>query len=140
MPDAGNPVVLGEPAAAKNDANVMIYPFKKMIGTQAADTSSSTLIVPHLFPYGAEDTTAFWKFYDWSLALTEGARYNGQPTFIGPIQWVPTVMYLTVNHEVAPKEQALGINSCADCHNGGQIDWSEIGWTGDPMQGGGREP
>jgi len=44
-------------------------------------------------------------------------------------------MYLTVNHEVAPKEQAYGYSgtsSCVDCHNNGQIDWTELGWTDEP--------
>ena len=45
-------------------------------------------------------------------------------------------MYLSVNHEVAPKEQAYGFNGCEDCHTNNQIDWSELGYTGDPVDGG----
>jgi hypothetical protein len=47
-----------------------------------------------------------------------------------------------VNHEVAPKEMALGYgpapDSCRDCHTTGVIDFTELGWTGDPLQGGDR--
>jgi len=46
---------------------------------------------------------------------------------------------LTVNHEIAPKEEALGINnSCDSCHFGDRIEWTELGWTGDPALGGTR--
>ena len=54
-------------------------------------------------------------------------------------EFVDTIMYLTVNHEVAPKEQALGMDSnCGDCHFGGTIDWTELGWSDDPVLGGTR--
>jgi hypothetical protein len=47
-------------------------------------------------------------------------------------------MYLKVNHEVAPKEQAFGMNSaCTDCHNDpGVIDWTGLGYSDDPLTGG----
>ncbi len=48
-------------------------------------------------------------------------------------------MYLSVNHEVAPKEQAYGFNNaCEDCHLGDQIDWVALGYDGDPALGGTR--
>jgi hypothetical protein len=51
-------------------------------------------------------------------------------------------MLLTVNHEVAPAEQALGAGgrpeSCLDCHTGGQYQWGRLGWTDDPLNGGER--
>jgi len=47
------------------------------------------------------------------------------------------VMLLKVDHEVAPREQALGVNNqCNDCHLGTQIDWQALGWTEDPARGG----
>ncbi len=129
--DKTAPVVLGAPAADPMDGGIMLYPFKKMIGNQAADQKSLTVLVPHLFPYNADDTDAYWKGYEWGPALAEGADYNGQPDFSGSIQWVDTVMYLTVNHEVAPKEDALGNgNSCADCHAPGLVEWEAIGYPG----------
>ena len=43
-------------------------------------------------------------------------------------------MLLSVNHEVAPKEQALGLNNnCTECHGGDQIDWQALGCTDDPL-------
>jgi hypothetical protein len=46
-------------------------------------------------------------------------------------------MYLTVNHEVAPKEEAWGMDgNCADCHADNVIDWQALGWTDNPITGG----
>ena len=48
-------------------------------------------------------------------------------------------MYLSVNHEVAPKEMAYGMDShCDDCHFSTQIDWDALGWSDDPVLGGTR--
>jgi hypothetical protein len=51
-------------------------------------------------------------------------------------------MLLSVNHEIAPKEMALGYgpapDNCADCHITGVVDFTELGWTDDPFNGGER--
>ena len=47
-------------------------------------------------------------------------------------------MLLSVNHEIAPKEDALGNYGCIDCHGIRVIDWSALGWSGDPLMGGYR--
>ena len=125
------PAVLGEPSADHNTEGAKIYPFKKMIGSQPADLNNNTVLVPHLF--GTKGgPNPYWGNYDWNLALQDGATYTGQ-AYSGAFQWVDTVMYLTVNHEVAPKEQAYGMDgACGDCHGGNQIDWTELGWTDEP--------
>jgi octaheme c-type cytochrome (tetrathionate reductase family) len=132
-PTTEAPVVLGEPSADHNTPGAKIYPFKKMIGNQPADANNNTVLVPHLF--GTKGgPNPYWGNWNWDLALQDGAAYTVQ-TYSGAYQFVPTVMYLTVNHEVAPKEQAYGYTgntSCGDCHNGGQIDWTELGWTDEP--------
>ena len=137
-PTTETPVVLGEPSADYNTVGAKIYPFKKMIGNQPADANNNTVLVPHLF--GTKGgPNPYWGNWNWDLALQDGALYTGQ-TYSGEYQFIPTVMYLTVNHEVAPKEQAYGFNGCGDCHGGDQIDWSELGWTGDPVPDGTRIP
>ncbi len=130
------PVILARPTATYKDVNARIYPFKKMIGDQPAD-ANNTMIIPHLF--GSKGgPNPYWAKYDWNLALQDGAAYNGQ-TYSGAFQFVDTVMYLSVNHEVAPKETAYGMNgSCNDCHGGNQIDWAGLGWSADPNEGGTR--
>ena len=131
------PVVLAKPTADYTTPGAMIYPFKKMIGNQPADAGNETMLVPHLF--GTKGgPNPYWGKFDWDLALQDGADYTGQ-TFTGAFDFVDTVMYLTVNHEIAPSEQALGMGgACGDCHTGGQIDWQALGWSEDPVPNGTR--
>ena len=127
------PAVLAEPVGDCNDPEAKIYPFKKMIGNQPADKNNQTILVPNLFP-SASQPNAFWKMYDWNLALEAGALAAGQ-TYTGEFEFVPTEMYLSVNHEIAPPEEAYG-NDCGDCHFNDEVVWSELGYSGDPAQGG----
>ena len=131
------PAVLAEPVADHTTPGAMIYPFKKMIGNQPADANNNTILVPHLFgPNGGPN--AFWKEFDWDLALAEGSAFAGQ-TYTGDFEFVDTIMYLTVNHEIAPGEASLGFDGdCTDCHGGNKYDWTELGWTADPVEGGTR--
>ena len=126
------PVVLAEPMGDFLDPDAMIYPFKKMIGTQVADVVNNRIMVPHLFG-GAGGANPYWVHYDWDLALQDGSDRTGQPYTSGDFGFVETEMFLSINHEVAPAEQAWGMNSdCGDCHLSGQLDWTALGWTGDP--------
>jgi len=158
-PDA--PIDLGSPAATYKDANAMIYPFKKMTGNQPADATNNTVLVPHLWGK-VTGPNPFWRpagattgYFDWNLSLIDGATYSsaynngnyepfkpaGAPlqTYTGQYAFVDTVMLLKVDHEIPPAEQALGMdNDCNDCHGGDQIEWTELGYTGDPMAGGTR--
>jgi len=131
------PVDLGSPTADYQTPGAMIYPFKKMVGNQVADAGNQTMLVPHLFG-GKGGPNPYWAKYDWDLALQDGAAYTGQ-TYSGAYEFVDTFMYLKVDHEVAPAEQALGMGGdCADCHIGNQIDWTLLGYTSDPAAGGTR--
>jgi len=120
------PVVLSQPLGSKDDPESKLYPFKKMIGRQPADTVNQRIVVPHLFGMAGGENP-YWAKYDWDLALAEGAAYTGVP-FSGTVGFVDTVMYLTVNHEIAPPSMAL---NCNDCHNGG-IDFTALGYDADP--------
>ena len=133
-----NPIVLGAPVGSRDDG--MIYPFKKMIGNQPADVGFQRILVPHLFGT-AGGPTPFWGNWDWVAALTEGAVATEQP-FSGEVGFVYTEMYLSVNHEVAPPEMAYGYDNggCTDCHFSNQIEWTALGWTGDPTDGGEEIP
>ena len=137
------PVVLGAPASDYTDPDAMIYPFKKMIGNQIANTTTQTIMVPHLFG-AAGGPNAYWGNWDWSLAVQDAAAITGQAynPATDTLGFVSTEMYLTVNHEVAPREEAYG--DCQDCHGGNQIDWAALGWQAggqgsrDPANGGNR--
>ncbi len=131
------PIVLGAPVGDYGDGDAMIYPFKKMIGNQPADTGFRRILVPHLFGT-AGGPTPFWGNWDWDAALAEGALATNQP-YSGEYGFVSTEMYLSVNHEVAPTEMAYGNEgNCGDCHFNNQIEWTELGWTADPLENGTR--
>jgi len=89
----------------------------------------------------ADYTTAGAMIYPFKKMIgnqQDGAIKTGQ-TYSGAFEFVDTVMYLTVNHEIAPKEQALGMDrDCGDCHIAGAINWTGLGWTDDPVLGGTR--
>ena len=99
---------------------------------QAADNVNNVIIVPHLFPSSAGEN-AYWKKWVWEPAFEEGMA-AAEVDYSGSYEWVETYMYMAINHEVAPKEDAL---SCNDCHNGG-IDFAGLGYDGDPMMNGSR--
>jgi hypothetical protein len=134
------PIDLASPVGSYSDPDAMIYPFKLMVGNQPVDPTNQRVMVPHLF--GSKGgPNPYWAKYDWNLALQDGAAYTGQP-YSGNYAFASTEMLLSVNHEVAPKEMALGYgpapDSCRDCHTTGVIDFTELGWTADPLQGGDR--
>lgn len=91
------------------DPNSLLVPVKRFTGRQPYDAVNHNLVIPHLF---GSDTNAYWKAYDWELAVSAGMDYVKRP-YSGELGWVDTEMYWVQNHMVAPKEQALG---CADCH------------------------
>lgn len=103
---------ISRPVGSIKDPGSKIYPFKVMDGIQPADAVHRTLLVPHLFPKGKDDATAYWKNLDWQKAFTDGMKAAGLP-YSGQYMWVRTNMYWGISHEVAPKEMAL---ACVQCH------------------------
>jgi len=99
-----------------------------MKGKQIADAQNKYFITPKLIG-------GYWKDYDWDKASADGLAavgldYSGEYTFAN------TEMYLGINHEVVPFDQALG---CGDCHTeNGPIDFVALGYAGDPMKVGPR--
>ncbi len=136
LPSEDGRVYLGGPAADYTNPNAKIYPFKKLIGNQPGDAQNGTILVPHLFGL-AGGPNPYWVAYDWDLALRDGAAITGQ-TYSGEYEFIDTVSYWAVNHEVAPAEMALGRGGCDDCHGNGQIDWAGLGYSDDPVAGGTR--
>lgn len=126
---AEDPIVLAAPTATKDTPGAKIYPFKKMIGDQPVDATNKRLIVPHLFGTAGGENP-YWGKYDWDLALADGAAYAGQE-FSGDTGFANTVAYLTVNHEIAPAEDAL---TCGNCH-GDDAFFNALGYEGDPLGG-----
>lgn len=96
---------LNKPMGAFRDPSARIYPFKIHRGKQIADAVHKHLITPKLFG-------GFWKHWNWDRAAREGMQAAGLQ-YSGEYEFVETVMYWGLTHEVIPKEEAL---SCAECH------------------------
>ncbi|MGK7296056.1 MAG: tetrathionate reductase family octaheme c-type cytochrome [Candidatus Wenzhouxiangella sp. M2_3B_020] len=136
------PIPLATPLGNREDPDAMIRPFKLMVGDQVVDPVNKTVMVPHLFGKKT-GPNPYWGKFDWNLALEDASLYTGQP-YSGQYDFVETTMYLTVNHQIAPADEALGaggiIDGCMDCHDPGNefVQWDELGWSGDPLRGGER--
>jgi octaheme c-type cytochrome (tetrathionate reductase family) len=96
---------LNKPEGNRQDPDSRIYPFKVIVGKQISDAVYKSLITPKLWQ-------GFWQHWDWHKAATEGMRAAGL-AYSGTYEFVETVAYQGLNHEVLPKERAL---SCAQCH------------------------
>jgi octaheme c-type cytochrome (tetrathionate reductase family) len=122
---------LNAPVGDITDKNAKIYPFKTHVGKQPYDTRHGYFLNPKVWPAGADKEEAFWQSYDWDRALKAGAA-NGGLAFSGSYDFAPTIMYWRINHMVAPASEAL---KCNDCHGkDGRLDWTALGYKGDPMK------
>lgn len=99
------PTELTQPMGSINDPASRIYPFKLHGGKQISDKVYRYLITPKLWD-------GFWKHWNWDKAAREGMQAAGLP-YSGQYEFVETVMYWGLTHEVVPKENAL---ACAQCH------------------------
>lgn len=113
--DPAVPVIMTAPVGSIADATAKIYPYKYYTGDQPMDAEFKYLSV-------FQQYKSLWTDFDWNKALAEGAKGAGLP-YSGRYRFVNTVSYLSVPHEVAPKEEAL---QCGECHLGGR------GWIGRP--------
>ncbi|MBU2515148.1 tetrathionate reductase family octaheme c-type cytochrome [bacterium] len=93
------------PVGNINDPASRIYPFKVHRGKQISDAVLKHLIAPKLWE-------GYWKHFDWGKAAEEGSKASGLE-YSGEYEFIETVMYWGLTHEVMPKENAL---SCANCH------------------------
>ncbi len=111
--DPSKPVQINKPMGSRDDPKARIYPFKNHRGKTPYDKVNKTMLVPHLFPYNKDDTTAYWKGYDWNKAGAEGMKAMGLP-FGGEVGFVDTEYFYQTTHMVAPKEKAV---ACGECHS-----------------------
>lgn len=125
--DPSNIVQINTPQGSMDDPDSRIYPMKIHRGFQPYDPVNNTFVIPHLMPYaGVEDKTAFWKVFEWDIAIEEGMRFAGLD-YSGEYDFVETEMYWPIAHMVAPAEDAV---QCRQCHDpeGGQMDFAALGY------------
>lgn len=136
---AGDPVAkkgpthLNRPRGGISDPQAKIWPMKVHRAKQPYDAGYSRLIVP--VTAGTEKEKGYWKDFDWAKAAQLSAKHSGL-SFSGKVGFTETLMVWPLSHMVAPKAQAL---RCVDCHGAsGRMDWAALGYSGDPIQSGGR--
>jgi len=128
--DPSKPVVFTHPDGNINDKKAKIFPYKYYQGSMPMDSK---------FKYIStfQQYESLWIDYNWEKALVQGSKCSDYCLpYSGKYQFVKTEAFLSVAHEVSPKEDAL---QCGECHMGGKrMDWAALGYKGDPMQVGGR--
>ncbi len=126
--DTTKTVYISKPTGGIKDKGSKIYPFKVHTGKQPMDSVHKYLLIPQTYK-------GVWSHYNWEKGLADGAKGSGL-AYSGKYEFVSTAFYGSINHEVAPKEQAL---KCKDCHmEGKRLDWQALGYKGDPMRVGSR--
>ena len=127
---SSGPTLLNPPLGDIRDPEAQIWPVKVHRGSQPADAVHRTLMVPQTTGRGG-----YWDVFDWDQALRLGAEGSGLP-YSGQYFFVETEMHWPQSHMVQPASEAL---QCADCHGvEGRMDWSALGYPGDPAEWGGR--
>lgn len=126
--DPSKRVAMSKPVGNIGDKSAKIYPYKLYTGDQPMDAKYKYLSI-------FQQYKSLWVDYNWDKALKLGSEGSGLP-YSGTYQFVNTETWISVQHEVSSKEEAL---TCGDCHMGGnRMDWKALGYPGDPMKTGGR--
>lgn len=122
---------MNRPLGDARDPDARIWPFKMHRGRQPYDTEHLHFLTPQTF--GAR---GYWTHFDWDRAIRNGTASSGLD-YSGSFDFARTEMYWPLSHMVKPADDAL---QCADCHGpGGRMDWSALGYGGDPATRGGRQ-
>lgn len=109
--DPSKPVIMNQLNGSHDDINSKIIPVKIFKAKQIYDPINKTLIQPKV--YGKKGSGAYWADFDWNKAAKVGMKAVDKP-YSGEFGFVETHSYWTINHMVAPKEEAL---TCTDCHS-----------------------
>lgn len=121
---------LNQPRGDIRDPEAKIWPFKVHRGVQPYDLEHRYLLLPVTAGEGG-----YWREFDWDQAFRLGEKTSGL-AYSGAYGWARTSMYWPLSHMVAPADRALG---CAECHGpNGRMDFSALGYAGDPAIVGGR--
>jgi octaheme c-type cytochrome (tetrathionate reductase family) len=109
--DPRGTVILNEPLGDKRNPAALISAFKTHWAHQPYDAETSILVIPKLW-------NGFWKHFNLADAIRDGMAESGM-RYSGTYDFVRTVQYSGINHEIVPSEFALG---CQDCHAASAVD------------------
>jgi octaheme c-type cytochrome (tetrathionate reductase family) len=122
---------INKPAGSIEDKTAKIFPFKLHIAKQPYDVKNNYLLAPV-----TSGENGYWTTFDWDDAFKLSEKVMGLP-YSGEYDFTETYMYWPSTHMVQPAEEAL---QCDSCHGeGGRMDWEALGYTGDPIEWGGRK-
>ena len=128
--DPSEPLIMNPLEGSINDPAARIMPFKVHRAKQPYDTVYDYLLQPKTVGEGG-----FWMDFDWDQALRLGSEVVGLD-YSGEYGFAETWMYWPLTHMIAPSKDAL---QCEACHGGeGRLDWTALGYPGDPIEWGGR--
>ncbi len=105
---------LTKTTVSAGDENAKIAPFHEFKSLLPIDSESRQLMPMYL---AGSSRDAYWNGFDWKKSLSKGAK-AADLDFSGDYEFALTSMLWSLNHTVAPKEQAL---TCADCHSKGGV-------------------
>jgi octaheme c-type cytochrome (tetrathionate reductase family) len=129
--DPSQTTELNPPLGDIRDPEAKIRPFKIHQAVQIYDTQYMTLMVPKTVGEGG-----YWADFDWDQAVRLGSEASGLP-YSGEYGFTNTTMYWPLAHMVQSADKAL---QCRDCHTPqGRMDWSALGYPGDPAGWGSRD-
>lgn len=114
--DTTEALVLNPLNGSYKDREAKIIPVKIHTAKQIYDPENKYLIQPHLYSSN-EGEGAFWKDFDWQTANEAGMKKIGLP-YSGKYSFIKTKMFWPINHQVAPKEEALKCNACHTRNDG----------------------
>ena len=93
------------------DRNSKIIPMKVHRGKQPYDTENLTIIQTKLWD-AEKGKGALWVDLEWERAIEEGMAYVDM-SYSGKHAFIPTEMYIPINHMVSPASQVV---TCKECH------------------------
>ncbi len=130
--DPAGVTAMNQPNGDIHDPTAKIWPFKVHRGKQVFDAEYNYFLIPKTFGEGG-----YWTDFNWEQALRLGSQTSGL-AFSGQYNFAETEMVWPTTHMVSPQEDAL---QCVDCHSeaGGRLDWTALGYEGDPVKHGGRK-
>jgi octaheme c-type cytochrome (tetrathionate reductase family) len=128
--DPSEPLIINPLNGSINDPDARIFPFKVHRAKQPYDTVNNYLLQPKTVGEGG-----FWTDFDWDQALRLGSEVV-RLDYSGEYGFAETWMYWPLTHMIAPSEEALQCNACHG--EEGRLDWTALGYPGDPMEWGGR--
>jgi len=105
--DPAKVVQINHPVGSADDGNSKIYPFKTMRTNQPYDKVRNRFVAPLL-----STKEGYWTTLDWPSAVEKGMKMQGLE-YSGQMGYIQTEFSLSLNHMIAPKEDAL---KCVDCH------------------------